>query len=104
MRDLFLFASLGILKFIPVPGRNSRMHRMSRVFFMSHAVKREGKGEEVTNSVIPGVRITLIILMNSCSPLVPPLKPPFKSVLLKSRHSVFTTHFQQSISTINYLE
>ena len=71
-RDLFLFASLGILKFIPISGRNGRMHRMSRVFFMSHAVKCGRKGEEVTNSVIPGVRMTLVIMnsftRHSCHP------------------------------------
>jgi len=60
--DLFL---LETLKFIPAVGRTGRKHRMSRVFFTSHiAVGRGRRDGRVTNSAMPGVRTTLV-LMNS---------------------------------------
>lgn len=69
-RDLFLLASLGILKFIPAAGRNGRRH-WSRVFF----TVRGGTGDEFGGA--RGARTTLGFNELFRSPLVPPLKPPF---------------------------
>jgi len=74
--DLFLFASLGILKFIPISRRNGRMHRMSRVFFYvsRREMRRQGRGGDEFGDTRGAHDAGFNELF--CSPLVPPLKPP----------------------------
>lgn len=76
-RDLFLLASLGILKFIPA-GRNGRKHRMSRVFFTSHTVVEHGWAGGGGGDEFGDARGAHDAGFNELfrSPLVPPLKPP----------------------------